>query len=120
VRVYQKLKKGIWTYNGEFLLTDAWRENDSKRHVYKFRLEIRSQPSAVVRDAEFDHNRIIPTAVQLKVYKRDKGRCVKCGASDGLHFDHVLAYSRGGSSVTADNIQLLCARHNLEKGARLG
>ena len=120
VRVYQKLKKGIWTYNGEFLLTDAWQQPDAKRRVYKFRLEIRDSPTTVVRDAEFDHNRIIPPDVQLAVYKRDQGRCVRCGATDGIHFDHVLAYSRGGSSVSEENIQLLCARHNLEKGARIG
>ena len=120
VRVYEKLKKGIWSYNGEFLLTDAWPERDSARQVYKFKLEVQWEASSeVVRDAEFDHNRIIPTDVKLAVFRRDKGKCVKCGAADGLHFDHVLAYSRGGSSVTLENIQLLCARHNLQKGARI-
>jgi 5-methylcytosine-specific restriction endonuclease McrA len=76
--------------------------------------------SGAVRDAEFKHNRIIPTAVKFAVFKRDGGKGTKCGASDGLHFDHILAYSRGGSSVTEENIQLLCARHNLQKGARQG
>lgn len=120
VRVYEKLKTGIWSYNGEFLLTDAWQEQDSKRRVFKFKLEVPvDEMPGVVRDAEFEHNRIIPTNVKLEVFRRDRGRCVKCGATDGLHFDHILAYSRGGSSVTAENIQLLCARHNLEKGARI-
>ena len=104
VRVYQKLKTGIWTYNGEFVLTDAWQERDARRQVFKFRLEVLRSSSTVVRDAAFDHNRIIPTAIQVSVYKRDKGRCVKCGASNGLHFDHILAYSRGGSSVNEENI----------------
>jgi hypothetical protein len=120
VRVYEKLKKGIWSYNGEFLLTDAWPEKDKARQVYKFKLETQNDArSEVVHDAEFDHNRIIPTDVKLVVFKRDNGKCVKCGAADGLHFDHILAYSRGGSSVTPENIQLLCARHNLQKGARI-
>ena len=120
VRVYEKLKKGIWSYNGEFLLTDSWQERDDHRHVYKFKLELQSDASPnAVRDAEFEHNRIIPTGVKLAVFKRDRGKCVTCGESDGLHFDHVLAYSRGGSSVAVENIQLLCARHNLQKGARI-
>jgi hypothetical protein len=120
VRVYEKLRDGIWSYNGQFLLTDAWSEEDKGRQVFKFKLEIQDEASQeVVRDAEFDHNRIIPKDVKLTVFKRDKGKCVRCGAADGLHFDHVLAYSRGGSSVTPDNIQLLCARHNLRKGARI-
>ncbi len=42
-----------------------------------------------------------------------------CGATDELHFDHVLPYSKGGTSVAAENVQLLCAWHNLEKGAKI-
>ena len=64
---------------------------------------------------ELNHRRIIPTAVKLEVWKRDGGKCVKCGSADELHFDHVIPYSRGGTSLKADNIQLLCARHNLQK-----
>jgi len=47
------------------------------------------------------------------------GKCTKCGASDELHFDHVLPFSNGGTSLTADNVQLLCARHNLQKSAKI-
>jgi hypothetical protein len=35
------------------------------------------------------------------------------------HFDHDLPYSRGGTSVNIDNVQLLCARHNISKGAKV-
>jgi 5-methylcytosine-specific restriction endonuclease McrA len=49
------------------------------------------------------------------VWKRDGGCCVKCGAKDELHFDHVVPFSRGGTSIVAENVQLLCARHNLQK-----
>jgi hypothetical protein len=31
VRVYEKIKAGIWSYNGLFELVDSWRENDGKR-----------------------------------------------------------------------------------------
>jgi 5-methylcytosine-specific restriction endonuclease McrA len=54
------------------------------------------------------------------VWRRDRGRCTKCGATDNLHFDHIIPYSKGGSSLTPENIQLLCARHNLEKRDQLG
>jgi 5-methylcytosine-specific restriction endonuclease McrA len=40
---------------------------------------------------------------------------VTCGATDNLHFDHDVPFSKGGSSITPDNVKLLCARHNLEK-----
>src|SRR5262245_46252662 len=59
--------------------------------------------------------RILPTAVKLEVWRRDGGKCVLCGAVDDLHFDHDLPFSLGGTSVTAANVQMLCARHNLAK-----
>ncbi|HET9884772.1 MAG TPA: HNH endonuclease [Candidatus Binatia bacterium] len=42
-----------------------------------------------------------------------------CGATDELHFDHDLPWSKGGTSITEENVQLLCARHNLEKRDRI-
>jgi len=58
---------------------------------------------------------MIPTQVKLAVWKRDKGRCRLCGSDKNLHFDHIIPWSKGGSSLTEDNIQLLCAKHNLAK-----
>jgi 5-methylcytosine-specific restriction endonuclease McrA len=57
--------------------------------------------------------------VKQEVWKRDQGRCVECGATDELHFDHVVPFSKGGTSLTAENVQLLCARHNLMKSANI-
>jgi HNH endonuclease len=117
VKVYEKIKAGIWAYAGVFKLVDAWDEASGGRRVFKFKLELVNAPvlhsSREIED--LSTNRIIPTAVKLEVWKRDKGRCVKCGRRDNLHFDHVLPYSKGGSSLVAENIQLLCARHNLAK-----
>src|SRR4030043_302242 len=62
-----------------------------------------------------EHNRMIPPEVKLEVWKRDKGKCVKCGSTDNLHFDHIIPFSKGGSSLVAENIQILCARHNISK-----
>ncbi len=121
VRVYEKLRQGIWSYNGLFHLVDAWRQESNGRQVFKFRLvavEAEEDLSVPVRpDAE--RRRVIPTYVKLQVWKRDGGQCVICGAKDELHFDHVVPYSKGGSSLIAENVQLLCARHNLEKRDRI-
>jgi SAD/SRA domain len=38
VRVYEKLRPGIWAYNGIFHLTDAWTERDEHRVVCRFKL----------------------------------------------------------------------------------
>ena len=120
VKVYEKIMAGMWVYNGLFHLVDAWQEVENDRKVFKFRLElvddIAHSPQPRV---EPENSRVIPTAVKLEVWKRDKGQCVICGQKNNLHFDHIIPYSRGGSSLVADNIQLLCARHNIEKGNRI-
>ncbi len=62
---------------------------------------------------------MIPSSVKREVFKRDKGQCVLCGRKDNLHYDHDFPYSKGGSSLTAANIRLLCARHNLAKSDKI-
>jgi hypothetical protein len=117
VRVYEKIKNGIWAFDGVFELLDAWQEQSKGRKVFKFKLTIAedSMPLSAKEDRQLEHNRIIPSSVKIEVWKRDGGKCVKCGSKDNLHFDHDLPFSKGGSSILAKNIQLLCARHNLEK-----
>jgi hypothetical protein len=121
VCVYEKIKKGIWSYNGVFHLVDAWTERDAHREVFKFRLVAVESDEDFSKPANVDlpHRRIIPTPVKLEVWKRDGGRCIKCGAENELHFDHILPYSKGGTSLTSENVQLLCARHNLSKSAKI-
>jgi HNH endonuclease len=120
VKVYEKIKTGIWVYNGQFLLADVWRENSEGRGVFKFRLELaESGELPSTGKMEIEQTRVIPTAVKLEVWRRDEGKCVKCGAKDNLHFDHIIPFSKGGTSMDATNIQLLCVRHNLEKRDRI-
>jgi len=116
VRVYEKIRSGIWAYNGLFQLVDAWQEASNTRQVFKFKLEMIEDASGqVATKSTLEHNRVIPTSVKLEVWKRDKGRCVQCGSADNLHFDHIIPYTLGGSSLVSENIQLLCARHNIAK-----
>jgi HNH endonuclease len=122
VRVYEKIRSGIWVYNGLFNLVDVWTEQSGGRSVFKFRLELREQVGdtfSASRPRALQQTRLIPTAIKLEVWKRDQGRCTRCGSIDNLHFDHVIPYSKGGSSLVAANIQLLCAKHNLEKRDQL-
>jgi hypothetical protein len=121
VRVYEKIHGGIWSYNGLFHLTDSWREHDGRRKVFKFKLvavEDTSVPGVPTASMN-ERRRIIPTPVKVEVWARDEGKCVICGATDELHFDHIIPYSKGGTSLRADNVQLLCARHNLGKRAKI-
>lgn len=63
--------------------------------------------------------RRIPARVKKAVWTRDEGKCVNCGSMKDLQYDHVIPYSKGGSSSDSKNIQLLCARCNLKKRARI-
>jgi hypothetical protein len=124
VRVYEKIKKGIWSDNGYFHLVDSWREDDQVRSVFKFKLVAvegveDDNSSEDFQETDMKRSRVIPTSIKLEVWKRDKGKCIECGAVDELHFDHILPYSKGGTSLKSENVQLLCARHNLEKSAKI-
>ncbi len=121
VRVYEKIRTGIWAYNSVFHLIDSWTEQDEHRRVFKFRLAAVEGEEDFARPAQPDaqRRRLIPTSVKLEVWKRDGGKCAVCGANDELHFDHILPFSKGGTSLTAANVQLLCARHNLTKHDRI-
>ncbi|HLE74351.1 MAG TPA: HNH endonuclease signature motif containing protein, partial [Anaerolineales bacterium] len=122
VRVYEKLRAGIWANNGLFELVDSWVEDDGRRKVFKFKLSAIQERNSNDKPrliAEGISRRIIPTSVKLEVWKRDNGKCSMCGSNSELHFDHIIPYAKGGTSLRADNIQLLCARHNLEKHDRI-
>jgi hypothetical protein len=120
VRVYEKIRPGIWADNGIFELVDSWLEHDGRRKVFKFKLLAIEEDEAISNSSipfqeHVQRRRLIPTEVKLEVWKRDGGKCVKCGATDELHFDHIIPYSKGGTSMSVNNIQLLCARHNITK-----
>ena len=117
VRVYEKIRQGIWSYNGLFELVDSWQTSDGARNVFKFKLVAIADDSnsSVTPEPGVESRRVIPTSVKLEVWKRDGGRCTVCGATDELHFDHIIPFSKGGTSLKAENVQILCARHNLKK-----
>jgi hypothetical protein len=53
-----------------------------------------------------------------KVLMRDGNKCRLCGITltgENIHFDHMKPLSKGGET-TLENLQILCAEHNLAKG----
>jgi hypothetical protein len=86
-----------------FLVTDPWQEAQLNRKVFKFRLELDALELNLefASEVELETTRIIASTVKLEV-----------------HYDHDVPYSKGGSSLTAKNIRLLCARHNRARVTR--
>jgi len=117
IKVYRKLRKGIWVDMGFYDLIDGLVEHDGKRNVFKFLLkpDFEKFDPEVSENVDLAHNRYIPGDIMQEVYIRDGGKCIECGSEDNLHYDHKIPFSKGGSSKDARNIQLLCARHNLSK-----
>ena len=60
----------------------------------------------------------IPESVRIQVWRRDGGKCARCGSREKLEYDHIVPISRGGSN-TARNIELLCEQCNRSKGAKI-
>jgi 5-methylcytosine-specific restriction endonuclease McrA len=87
---------------------------------YKDREDLATnKPSRSAKTKPKTDSRHIPKAVQREVWRRDGGRCAfigsngrRCNSDYNLQFDHYpIPFARGGPS-TADNLRLLCAKHN--------
>ncbi|MEJ0090414.1 MAG: HNH endonuclease [Limisphaerales bacterium] len=73
--------------------------------------EIANQENSSEVDSE---RRQISSKVRDEVWRRDQGKCVKCGSRVNLEFDHIIPVSKGGGD-TARNIELLCQDCNRSK-----
>ena len=119
VRAYEKLFPGVWSFRGLFDLVGYEYLQDGCRKVFRFKLHLTTVDESNSTKHLKTRSRIIPTAVKKEVWIRDGGQCTVCGATDELHFDHDIPYSKGGSSITVENVKILCARHNLSKGDKI-
>ncbi len=124
VKVYEKISNNIWTDKGWFKLVDGeynFSETE-KRKVFKFILLPEEEKELTRKEEEeFEFSRRIPTAVKRIVWERDGGKCSHsgCNSNKNLHFDHIIPFSKGGSSNDPKNIQILCGGHNLKKSDKI-
>lgn len=91
-------------------------ENKRKRELRKQALEELKNEGLIENVKKREP---IPQEVQDAVWRRDGGRCVKCGSQENLEFDHIIPFSKGGSN-TVRNLQLLCEKCNREKSNNIG
>lgn len=120
VKVYEKIQEGVWSLKGYFDLIDYKIVNDGKRNVFRYILKLSDKvENFSSEDLKLSHTRLIPSQVKKDVWKRDQGKCILCGESKNLHFDHDLPFSRGGTSLLVNNVRLLCAKCNLRKSDKI-
>jgi hypothetical protein len=68
-------------------------------------------------DLKYERFRI-PESVRIAVWRRDQGRCARCGSRENLEYDHIVPVSKGGGN-TERNIELLCQNCNRSKSNRI-
>lgn len=84
---------------------------DQRRNfVYSFYFEPRLENKRASKPIREN----IPQHIKNQVWQRDNGLCVECGSNEKLEFDHIIPFSKGGSS-TYRTLQLLCEPCNRKK-----
>jgi len=116
------ISKGEWVFKGYvyevkglysddqiklLILEDFDRE---RRYFEKLKVKFNESPSG---DVIYERPRI-PESVRIEVWRRDGGKCARCGSREKLEYDHIVPISKGGSN-TARNIELLCEKCNRSK-----
>lgn len=125
VAVAEDERRTWWMFRGRFFWEDDGLEADDVMALVherdrRLRRRIERARDMMLAEAEPSGPRreSIPEDVRREVFRRDGGRCTACGSAELLQFDHVIPVVLGGAS-TPENLQLLCAPCNREKGAGL-
>jgi hypothetical protein len=112
----------MWYYKGNIYKIDGTytdeqsrllilEEEDKQRRLFE-KLNLKFNNSSN-EDSSYSRPRI-PENVRVEVWRRDGGKCARCGSREKLEYDHIVPISKGGSN-TARNIELLCEKCNRSK-----
>jgi len=83
----------------------------------KFESLKRKYKSANIEEESYRRERI-SEEVRIAVWRRDDGKCARCGNRENLEYDHIVPVSKGGGN-TARNIELLCESCNRKKSGKI-
>lgn len=98
-------------YNDEQSKLLVLEEFDKERRLFE---KLKSKFVSPSDTAESFSRPRISEPVRVEVWRRDGGKCARCGSRENLEYDHIIPISKGGSN-TARNIELLCEKHNRSK-----
>ena len=107
-----------WTNNVEYASRDIRALLFARKQQRQRELDHAHQLMATAASPAARKRDPVPREVKLAVWRRDEGRCVECGSDFEIQYDHIIPFSMGGAN-TVENLQLLCARCNQQKGGRL-
>jgi HNH endonuclease len=119
----------FWIFRNRMVEVDGW-ENASREEIaVQVKHKVLSEDKTFARmqrevelfeklehiPASCDRERI-PDDVKIFVWRRDQGRCARCGSRKKIEFGHLIPLEQGGSN-TPRNVEILCEVCNREKGA---
>ena len=113
----------IYGYNGQFKELFAHAEQkllileyaDKERKKFE---KLKNRFSGKESEEIMYERARISEEVRIAVWRRDQGKCARCGNRENLEYDHIVPVSKGGGN-TARNIELLCQDCNRSKGNRV-
>lgn len=104
-----KNKEGYLTIEQQYLLViDAY---DKERRKFE---SIKNRFAGTSEDDPLNKRFRIPEKIRIEVWRRDGGKCARCGSRENLEYDHIVPISKGGSNTTR-NVELLCEKCNRAK-----
>ncbi len=123
---FDYLERPCWLFRNKlFSVKGNFSETEEKLLVFdaeeKHRRKIQSLEAhfqGSTNDEVIGPRRRIPEEIRFEVWRRDGGKCCRCGGRENLEYDHIIPVSKGGGT-TSRNIELLCERCNRAKGNRL-
>ncbi len=127
VKRYKGIVKGIaWgeLYN-EFHDKKLDRDTmDKEIHALLLNEEVQSNkgiiPYVLTREEKYLNLRTFSDNIKETVYEKQQHKCAVCGKEFDLkdmEADHITPWSKGGRTIL-ENCQMLCRKHNREKGAK--
>jgi hypothetical protein len=123
----RKASMRFWVFRDKIVEVEGWETAQRDEIVTRVKHKVLSEEKAflkmqreieIFQKLEKKHawdREPIPDDVRMFVWRRDEGRCVRCGSNHRLEYDHIIPITQGGSN-TERNIQLLCESCNRAKG----
>jgi hypothetical protein len=97
----------------DYLQINNWHKHQNPHHM---------EPGSEIPPPPGSQNKFndspITASQRNRILNRDGRKCVICGSTKNLHVDHIIPRSKGGDSRDS-NLQTLCRKCNLEKGASI-
>lgn len=113
-------KFGTWRKSLEAFVEYINSDLEQNQEIEETGLEEKDVDAIIGKENIFKHKtkRDISLRLKVQVLMRDGNKCKLCGiivTGENIHFDHIKPWSKGGETVL-ENLQILCAPHNLAKG----